>query len=97
MLMDIDVAAVRVSIFMMDTLMQLCVNIILYDLCIIFEYKPQYTENRRIFSHVRQWLSNIHILGKKKVIIDKWELSCLNINYEMPQQQYESLGVHSKS
>jgi hypothetical protein len=48
MLMDIDVAAVRVSIFMMDTLMQLCVNIILYDLCIIFEYKPQYTEDRRM-------------------------------------------------
>jgi hypothetical protein len=48
MLMDIDVAAVRVSIFMMDTLMQLCVNIILYDLCIIFEYQPQYTEDRRM-------------------------------------------------
>jgi hypothetical protein len=47
MLMDIDVAAVQVSIFMMDTLMQLCVNIILYDLCIIFEYKPQYTENQK--------------------------------------------------
>lgn len=45
MLMSIDVAPIHVSIFMMNTPMQLYVRYILYNLCIICEYVPPFTED----------------------------------------------------
>jgi hypothetical protein len=34
--------------------------------------------------------------GKKEIIINNEKLLYLNLNYELPQQQYESLGGHAR-